>query len=370
MVGDIPLIRRLVRLGYNINAIESTGRTTIHDVGTHIGDSNYCDGRADTSVLVLRTLCEEGADVNFSADEDEAPNILYHLILSFGTHDIATLPAYMAALNLLLQYGASPSLALHAVAERKSYLPFVKVILNAGANIEELWENMTPLTRAAAMKNIDVLQELLDSGADANGPGEPALFAAVLDDKFHYGDVANMAAIVTALCNAGADTTMQADGAHSIISYVLTHSAYYSAVQSTLRYDMPSVVEALCRRGLDVNFPHRRVPFAEVNDGDTPLHIATRLAVVLSDDLGTLSPDLSRCVDILVSHGADVNRQNSGGLTPLRIAVFERKHSLALFLRQHGARLDEGEAGHQQEERSVIRRISEEIPFVDLDLPS
>ena len=61
-VGDIPLIQRLVRLGYDINTVDTTGETAVRSIAE---DMDSRSTRLHQDLLVLKALFEEGADINF-----------------------------------------------------------------------------------------------------------------------------------------------------------------------------------------------------------------------------------------------------------------------------------------------------------------
>jgi ankyrin repeat protein len=154
----IPLIRRLVCLGYDINTVDSVGNTAVFKV---VSDSRF---RQRNYLSILHVLCEEGANVNFTVKpHTKDAHILYTLVRG-NAH-------CTEAVELLLKHGASLSRALHAVTENESCSPFIKLLLDAGADIEEVWYNMTPLTRAASKNNPTIVQALLDAGANVNGDG-------------------------------------------------------------------------------------------------------------------------------------------------------------------------------------------------------
>jgi hypothetical protein len=79
---NTPLIRRLVRLGYDINSGDSSGCTAVQRVlWLPVDERRKFD--------VLRTLCEEGADVNFAPCGDA--EILRKLIANYSSKVDTTL---------------------------------------------------------------------------------------------------------------------------------------------------------------------------------------------------------------------------------------------------------------------------------------
>jgi len=293
--------------------------TAVHEVAIRLGDILFNGCRIDHQLLVLRTLCDEGANVNLADNRAEEAYILYHLIGNLSPR----LPAHVSALKLLLKHGASLSRALHAMRINRE---FIRVLLDAGADIEELWDNMTPLARAASWRNSDVVQALIDAGANINGAGKPAVFAAIGPVPHYWPSYEPNTTTLITLCNAGADlNTFNAEN-HSILSYALTLSGYIPDSDKTC----DAVLQVLCDAGFDVNLQHRDVSSSFVMDGDGPLHIVTRTTPGL----------VAECMEILISYGADVNSQNDDGQTPLHAAVHNSDIESARLLLEHGSRLD------------------------------
>ena len=208
--GDTSLIRRLVRLGYDINATRTCGETALHCIASK--SITYTSTDRESLLRVLHTLCEEGADANIPPED-----ILYAL-LDGGRHcSQFAHKTFMDALKLLLKHGASTSSALH----RLPSAPMIEMLLNAGADIEEVWNGMTPLTVAASMKNVDAVKALLHAGANPNR--DVALFAAI-EPARNYEEICASAPaqILTMLCDAGADMTRLDHHNHSVLSFALT----------------------------------------------------------------------------------------------------------------------------------------------------
>jgi len=265
--NDASLIRRLVRLGYDINATESTGETAVYTTVSRLSTKH---------LRAFYALCEAGADVNM---KHEARGFLTPIVFALFAGDNGNYKSLdpdirMKALKLLLKHGASLSHSLHSLAgyESKAW-PFIRTLLDAGADIEETRNGMTPLAEAASKKNPHVVQALLDAGASPDGADEIPLFAAITQYRDHYVYHPNTAQTLMVLCNAGADTTRLMKN-HSILSYALTQSGDITRFPTW--NTVPDVVKVLCEGGANVNFHHHCDDIFLKNQGDTPLHIAIR----------------------------------------------------------------------------------------------
>jgi ankyrin repeat protein len=327
---DIPLIRRLLRIGYDINAVGTRGDTAVFNLATHICTSSL---KQHDGLAVLGVLCDEGADVNFTANPTGDANILYWFIHSITYHTDCT----TEVLELLIKHGASLSRALHAVGEHKSCIPFIRILLDAGADIEEVWDDMTPLTRAASKKNPEVVQALIDAGADVSGGSGYVypLFAAVELTASCTVFAPTTAATIITLCDAGADANTVLIYRNSLLSYVLTYAGGETSQLETWD-SVPFVLETLCQGGADVNFHHNIAFPTSTEPGDTPLHIAAGTIVISWNYLP--SSEAAKYMEVLIAYGANVNSQNNTGRTPLHVAVARSDLLLAQVLLKHGAR--------------------------------
>jgi ankyrin repeat protein len=309
LAQDIPLIHRLVHLGYDIDTVDSGGNTAI-----------FC---AIFEPHILRTLCEEGAKVNFFEDE----SIIRHLIKSH----CEDYPICMESLKVLLKYGATLSGSLHAVTCSPSLVPLIKVLLDAGADIEEVWNDMTPLVLAISMNNPEAVQVLVDAGANVNGAGIPSPLFATIELVRSHLDYGHTSVILEILSKAGADMK-KVDDNRSVLSYALTMSDGNMPPDT-----VPFVVETLCKYGADVNFRHDIVPNYAEHAGDTPLHFAARVNMEIPKENNVVSRE---CMGILISYGAIVDLQNNAGRTPLHTAVASSDLYFVQDLVQNGARTD------------------------------
>lgn len=141
----------------------------------------------------------------------------------------------------------------------------------------------SPLAWAVSLGHADVVQLLLEAGADANARGESG---TVLMYASFNGD----ADVVALLLKGGADVGMEGENGLTALTYAIFHGHTY-------------VTALLLKAGADVN--------AKVEGGRTPLMIA-----VIGEHSST---DIA---ELLIKAGADVNAENNDGRTALEHVVY------------------------------------------------
>ena len=176
--------------------------------------------------------------------------------------------------------------ALH-LATRRRHLDVIQVLLENGADVNACdGEGDTILMYAFEYQLFDVMQTVLRYGADANIEdisGNTALSRAIVRGRFEA---------FRTLLRSGPDVNVRRG--HKGVTLLM------SAVSA----EQPAMVEALLAHGSDVN--------ASDNTGTTALHMAAQRrgsGIVL--------------IDKLLQHNADVNVRDEHGTTPLILAVLE-----------------------------------------------
>ena len=183
-------------------------------------------------------------------------------------------------------------------AARENAAARIAVLLKHGADVNAHHpDGGTPLIKAAARSNRDVVQALLAGGAkvdDQDAEGWTALMWAA-----EYGKLET----VEALLNAGANPNAR-------------NEAGVAAIMTATLKGHFEVLKLLLEKGADVN--------AHAIDGATALMFAAEEGNVA-------------VLKLLLDKGADVNAKSNDGQTALSIAVAANKNEAAELLRKAGA---------------------------------
>lgn len=287
----LPLVRRLVARGADVNARNKAGQTPLMRAAMS-GALN-----PDT----LRFLLDRGADIN--ARGKDGMTLLHYLAraVTIDYTEVARLAiARGADINAKYRIGGSTDPAagntpLHAAA-MSGQTGIGALLVAKGASVNEPGAtHETPLTLALDNNHTDFARMLISHGARVN-PGDRApevpLNIAIRHDN---------ADAVRLLLNHGADIRIAAA------------SGGMSSLLLAARRGNLDITRMLIEHGANVN--------ARAPDGMTALHYAARDG---RQDLALL----------LLQHGADVNARDANGETPLRVAA----EPVAKILLARGAR--------------------------------
>lgn len=194
----------------------------------------------------------------------------------------------------------------------------VKALLARGAkpNVVNHFGS-SPLAEAVKIADLEIIRMLLKAGADVEAPNQD-------------GQTALMLAVRT--------------GVFDVVKLLVDHGANVNAVeqwrgQTPLMWaaadGKPEIVELLVKKGADVNAR------AVVNDWENQITSEPRAQYKPS---GGLTPLLYaaragclRCVSALLDGGADINKPNPDGVTPLMIAIDNQHYDVAKYLLEKGA---------------------------------
>lgn len=290
--GNVEMVKLLLTHGADVNANGNygpalqiaayKGRREIvqilieHGASLEDGTGSY-GGPVQAAVLgdhvdILELILAAGADVNMMAGS--ARFFSDSVRLSGSPIQAAVFCSNIPMVDFLLKHGANPNLR----GTRQ---------LHWTHGAEHGTE--APLSIAAQLGDLDLLNRLLDAGGNVNQPieesdVEPALFSAVKGGSLR---------VVNRLLDAGADPNALC---HTSVG-LTTSLAEACKRQNTL------VVEALLKAGADIH------KYRDCGESNEPfIHTAARCGEV----------DMIR---VLVKYGANVNEQCPGGETALHKAA-------------------------------------------------
>ncbi|KFX92771.1 hypothetical protein O988_07132 [Pseudogymnoascus sp. VKM F-3808] len=269
-LGSTDIVQRLIQAGANVNydqqkndypptaleaAIEKGSLQIVHDLlaaGANINGPIFKDGISNRSPLEVAVdenntriailLLSKGAKV------DLYPESALPQSTALG-HALASWPQNEEIIQHLITAGADVNRAsqLHGMPlpEARSF-GSVQTLISAGANVNGTTPGgITALQGSITTDNIDIVQLLLNAGADANAPaprqmyGKTALQAAASRGKVP---------IVGLLLRHGADPNAPAYESHGV-----------TALQAAAMDGHLPVVLMLLRAGADVNAPAAKI---------------------------------------------------------------------------------------------------------------
>ncbi|OAR02364.1 hypothetical protein LLEC1_02449 [Akanthomyces lecanii] len=330
---DSESVRLLLLYGANPNAVDSEGQSPL------------ATAASKSSLRIIIALLKYGADPNAVTRGTQSPLA------------IAVSSGNLRFTHALLMYGANPNqmtasnntLVIASISATSSKM-LTDLLLNYGAAPnEKSREGKTALFEAITNGRADIVDSLIQHGADPNLPGPkhmlwPAvhnpeclriLLAKAADHKKTSGIMElatsiNSIEAIRILLEAGVDPNAKKDGV-------------YTPLCTAIRDNRADILELLLRNGADPNIPaseypafkcitHHREQFlpALVAAGaklDTPKGIAETA-------VATKNP---KVLDWLLKSGVDPNDRCPAGRTPLTTAIRENNIEMVNMLLTHGA---------------------------------
>jgi ankyrin repeat protein len=179
----------------------------------------------------------------------------------------------------------------------------VKNAINQGANINaqlEKYEDYgnpgwTPLMAATASNTLEIVNYLLDKGADISLRNSNG--STVLDLACRRGRLK----VVTLLLEKGADIHTKDNDGHTPLMAICSGKTLDT---DGTEEDYLKIARLLIEQGADVNEME--------NKGETALHKAAFF-------------HFDACIELLVQHGADINIQSHDGSTPMMNAISDEE---------------------------------------------
>jgi ankyrin repeat protein len=327
--GLLPLVRKLLDSGLDINAADDEGRTLLISAV----DSNNLE--------LVQELLGRGANVN-QQDEDGETALYF-----------ASQGENVEIIQALLKAGANPKIPtndgytpLHQAA-KEGNLEIVRALLEAGAdpNTKTTEQGQAPLLIAVWENHSEVVEELLNRGANPNekeADGDTALYIAAQENRLP---------IVKMLLQKGADVNKPAmrDATplmvasqyadRELVEELLkaganakqTDEEGIAALHLAAEENRPEIIQLLTRAGGDVNQTDNTglapIDYTPNNPGATPV---IEELVRLGANLNTRNPPiitaagmgiLNNNLQTYLRLGANVNAQDPEGNTALMTAV-------------------------------------------------
>lgn len=177
-------------------------------------------------------------------------------------------------------------------------LEMVRHAIHKGANLHSPRNSMTPMMYAAHEGRIEIMEMLLQAGADINGlnyDGNIPLFFASINRQLDAIDW---------MLAHGADPNIRFNSGRSVLSAVCMHGHH-----------------DVLRKLLDAG---AKPIFTCHDNQETPLMIATY-------------NDRIACVEMLIESGADLNARSKDGNTALKYAEEYGREAIAVLLRSRSA---------------------------------
>jgi len=368
----IDIVRLLVESGVDLNLQDRRGNTALHQAA-RMG-----------KVAAIELLIDHGADVNvangegvtpldIAVDEETVAMLRDAGATTDSANDTAALEKELiaaiqaddaAAVEELLNGGVVPDFvdqwgnnAPLPLAAKEGSLEIVQLLVEAGADVNNSTMNgRTPvgsalsqapaLLFAAAWGRLDIVEFLLASGADPNaieeGDGVTPLQLAAW---FNHPE------IVTILLEYGAEVDIRR-----------TDYEGMTGLQGAASSGATEVAELLIQAGADVNlqdlrFGNTALIYAVVYalEGDTQVEM-TRMLLEAGADPNLASKrgktplmtavqnnnisGLAEIITMLLEAGADPNRQDYIGDSPLHYAARAGEDEVVALLIEHGAAVD------------------------------
>ncbi len=331
--SNIDVVRYLISKGFDVNDVNTRGEST-----NALSESLFVDTREKD---LFKLLIDSGADPD-TDDTYYARPMIMTMVAKNNTGLLKLLIARGANLNKLSQDGSS---ALY-LATKKNNINMMKILIDAGADIDiknhkgntaldmavkekqmqsirlllaygadpNISGNITPLAKALRLENIEIVQLLLESGADVNRQnafgwsvmhlaahqlekGERTFYELLLKHNpnmnvqnykkqtpFMIAVKYDTSRSIANLIKQGADINAEDENANTPLLYAAKHGN-------------SDVVKLLINSGTDIDAKNRE-------DGSTAL-----IYMVKSGE--------SEMVDFLIKKGADVDAESSSGSTAL-----------------------------------------------------
>ncbi len=296
--GNVAIIRSLVAAEVDLDTKNDIGETALFNAVKF--------GHLDAARLLLTS----GANPNIqSSQRAKANNSGYTPLMYAADHGNDTPGGdWVAMTNLLLEHGARPNIrnargdSALSIAKRQFDPELVAILESAGARQERSYTSLdedATLIKAARLGDIEKARSLLDKGAKPNvsdGTGVTPLLAAAFDNRVEVVELLIEKGADINLLPAGLRDWAFAASAASLRDHDLMESASRgdSALLVATRRGHTKVAEVLLAAGAD--------PRLNNNRGDAPIFVAA-------------ANDRAKITEMLLNKGVDPNTLETEKLT-------------------------------------------------------
>lgn len=300
--GNLDTMQFLIENGANLNAQNGDYYSPLR---LAVADDQY---------EAAKLLLSKGAKMQAESLLDNSPDVLWNAAWNGNVNMI----------KLLFQYGypktdAAISLAMQSAAENNQTGP-LKYLISLGYNADLEYFDQTPLAQACKYGNVDIIQFLIDHGADPNGrnlkgtPETPLSIACSFGqtDAARYliekgADVNFIPQYSKSDFGSTALTGAISSGSLEIVKLLIQHGANINENDPNEGYPLTVaaffrskvILEVLLKNGAEVN--------GKDNDENTALILAAR------------DGDIDN-VKLLLQYHADKSIKNKSGETALTVS--------------------------------------------------
>ncbi|XP_017057977.1 transient receptor potential channel pyrexia isoform X1 [Drosophila ficusphila] len=267
--------------------------------------------------------------------------------------------------KMLLDHGADPNrwdakkevTPLHCAASSKS-VECILLLLRRKANINIGIEKRSALHYAIDVNAVDCVEILLRYGADPNTP------QVYTETPLHTASASGFANCVQLLLNHNADVRSQFGEGKVTALHLAAENDYVECARLLLEHG----AEVDCRNASHQTPLHLACLSQSIGTVDILIAYGANVNAVYRDGRTALHAAIvkqSRCLDCcnaLLKAGADVNKADSYGYTPLHIAALNEFSSCVYTFIEHGADITARTDGHVSALSFIVRRTPEIIP--------
>ncbi|XP_061175209.1 ankyrin-1-like [Saccostrea echinata] len=284
--GEYKICKKLVEKGANVNVSDAQKNSVLNTA--------CWKGLTD----IVKLLVKSGADLNAQNDHESTP--LYTAAYKGHLDIVSVLVDSQCDLDLPNAQCQSP---LHA-AVRNEHVGCVQRLVDAGCDINFIDTDFkSPLMVASEFGFTEVAKILLDKGAKVNLKNRSSETAILLAANEGHSD------IIKELANHGADVNLTTTSGKVPLIEAISGSHWNSAT-------------ALIQARADVNQIDKH--------NQAPIHAAIRqVSSVFGREFDQQAMEI---VKELINRGADINKQDSQGWTPLYQSAFAGNLELSTLM--------------------------------------